>query len=172
MPITPQQSADFVAVSQQAANVTRQVRNAGRGDRRPARDVTAYVRTKQFNDNTVLALRRLSTTSAPKSRTTTQLRYIPQDQVRNFRNDMYLVSEALRVMQKSKQRPNLRCGHGGAGQLQEAHRPRDEVHSDMGEGCGRPGAWSGNDDRLEADRGDRRRKNRQRPSDLRPGRRG
>ena len=26
---------------------------------------------------------------------------IPQDQVRNFRNDMYLVSEALRLMQKS-----------------------------------------------------------------------
>jgi inorganic phosphate transporter, PiT family len=31
-----------------------------------------------------------------------ELRYIPQDQVRNFRNDMYLVSEALRIMQKSK----------------------------------------------------------------------
>jgi PiT family inorganic phosphate transporter len=30
-----------------------------------------------------------------------ELRSIPQDRVRNFRNDLYLVSEALRLMQKS-----------------------------------------------------------------------
>jgi PiT family inorganic phosphate transporter len=31
-----------------------------------------------------------------------ELKSIPQDQVRNFRNDMYLVSEAVRLMQKSQ----------------------------------------------------------------------
>src|SRR5580700_5373668 len=30
-----------------------------------------------------------------------QLKGVPQDKVRNFRNDMYVVSEALRLMQKS-----------------------------------------------------------------------
>ena len=30
-----------------------------------------------------------------------ELRNVPADQTRNFRNDMYLVSEALRIMQKS-----------------------------------------------------------------------
>ena len=32
-----------------------------------------------------------------------EMKKIPNDQVRNFRNDMYLVSEALRLMQKSHQ---------------------------------------------------------------------
>jgi hypothetical protein len=31
----------------------------------------------------------------------TDLARVPNDQVRNFRNDMYLTSEALRIMQKS-----------------------------------------------------------------------
>ena len=31
-----------------------------------------------------------------------ELKAVPQDKVRNFRNDMYVVSEALRLMQKSK----------------------------------------------------------------------
>ena len=30
-----------------------------------------------------------------------ELKDVPQDKVRNFRNDMYVVSEALRLMQKS-----------------------------------------------------------------------
>jgi PiT family inorganic phosphate transporter len=30
-----------------------------------------------------------------------QLKLVPQDQVRNFRNDMYVVSEALRLMKKT-----------------------------------------------------------------------
>jgi PiT family inorganic phosphate transporter len=32
-----------------------------------------------------------------------ELKGVPQDKVRNFRNDMYVVSEALRLMKKSKQ---------------------------------------------------------------------
>jgi PiT family inorganic phosphate transporter len=32
-----------------------------------------------------------------------ELKAVPQDRVRNFRNDMYVVSEALRLMQKSGQ---------------------------------------------------------------------
>ncbi len=32
-----------------------------------------------------------------------ELAKVPNDRVRNFRNDMYLVSEALRLMQKTHQ---------------------------------------------------------------------
>ena len=51
-----------------------------------------------------------------------ELKDVPQDQVRNFRNDMYVVSEALRLMQKSGKPAFHRGRHEGAGQLQEAHR--------------------------------------------------
>src|SRR5580698_468983 len=99
--ITPQQSADFIAISQQAANVLDKYVTPGAVVADPRDDVENYVRTKSFNDNTVLALRELINGISTEVANYHELRYIPQDQVRNFRNDMYLVSEALRTMQKS-----------------------------------------------------------------------
>ena len=63
----------------------------------PRDDVNNYVRTKNFTDNTILALRELINGISTEVANYKELRYIPQDQVRNFRNDMYLVSEALRL---------------------------------------------------------------------------
>ena len=99
--ITPQQSADFIAISQQAANVLDKYVKPGAVVGDPRDDIEAYVRTKQFNDNTVLALREMINGISNEVANYHELRYIPQDQVRNFRNDMYLVSEALRVVQKT-----------------------------------------------------------------------
>jgi len=99
--ITPKQSADFIAVSQQAANVLDKYVKPGAVVGDPREDVAAYVRTKEFSDNTVLALREMINGIATEVANYKELRYIPQDQVRNFRNDMYLVSEALRTMQKT-----------------------------------------------------------------------
>jgi PiT family inorganic phosphate transporter len=99
--ITPQQSVDFLAVSQQAANVLDKYVTPGAVIGDPRDDVAAYVRTKEFNANTVLALRELINGISTEVANYKELRYIPQDQVRNFRNDMYLVSEALRIMQKN-----------------------------------------------------------------------
>ncbi len=100
--ITPQQSADFIAISQQAANVLDKYVTPGAVIGDPRDDVSAYVRTKQFNDNTVLALRSLingiSTEVASYKSCATSRRI----RSRNFRNDMYLVSEALRMMKKSQ----------------------------------------------------------------------
>jgi len=100
--ITPQQSADFIAISQQAANVLDKYIKPGAVVGDPREDVANYVRTKNFTDNTVLAMRELVNGISTETANYKELRYIPQDQVRNFRNDMYLVSEALRIMQKSK----------------------------------------------------------------------
>jgi PiT family inorganic phosphate transporter len=99
--ITPQQSADFIAVSQQAAGVLDKYVTPGAVIGDPRDDVTAYVRTKEFTPNLTLALREMINGIATEVANYKELRYIPQDQVRNFRNDMYLVSEALRIMQKS-----------------------------------------------------------------------
>ena len=99
--ITARQSEDFVAVSQQAANILDKYVSptAVVGD--PHEEVSDYVRTKEFTPNTVLALRNLINDIGNEVTNYHELRLIPQDQVRNFRNDMYLVSEALRLMQKS-----------------------------------------------------------------------
>ena len=99
--ITTQQSADFVSVSRDAANAVNNYvsPDAVVGD--PREDVSNYVRTKQFTPNTVLALRTLINDIGNEVVNYKELRYIPQADVRNFRNDMYLVSEAIRLMQKS-----------------------------------------------------------------------
>jgi PiT family inorganic phosphate transporter len=99
--ITPQQSAEFIAISQQAANVLDKYVTPGAVVGDPRDDVSAYVRTKDFTPNTVLALREMVNGISDEVANYKELRYIPQERVRNFRNDMYLVSEALRIMQKS-----------------------------------------------------------------------
>src|SRR5262249_40356604 len=100
--VTKKQSEDFIAVSQQAAGIlNRHVDpSAVIGD--PREDVTAYVRTKEFTPNTMLALRELVGDIGNETALFGELSKVPNDRVRNFRNDMYLVSEALRLMQKNK----------------------------------------------------------------------
>jgi inorganic phosphate transporter, PiT family len=99
--INKQQSDDFIAVSQQAGNtLTKYVStNAVIADARD--EVTTYVRTKEFTPNTMLGLRELVNDIGNETVLFGELRKVPNDRVRNFRNDMYLVSEALRLMQKT-----------------------------------------------------------------------
>jgi len=99
--VTAAQSQDFIAVSQQAADtLTHYVSsNAVIGD--PRDDVTDYIRTREFTPNTMLALRELVTDIGNETALFKELKNVPNDRVRNFRNDMYLVSEALRLVAKS-----------------------------------------------------------------------
>ena len=99
--VTASQSADFIAVSQQAATALDSYVSPAAVIGDPREDVSNYVRTKEFTPNTVLALRTLINDIGTEVANYKELKSIPQDQVRNFRNDMYLVSEALRLMQKS-----------------------------------------------------------------------
>jgi PiT family inorganic phosphate transporter len=97
--VTPQQSQDFIAVSQQAAGVLDHYvsPNAVIGDARD--EVTDYIRTKEFTPNTVLAMRQLIADIGNETALFGDLSKVPNDRVRNFRNDMYLTSEALRLIQ-------------------------------------------------------------------------
>jgi len=101
--VTKKQSQDFIAVSQQAANTLSNYvsPNAVISDARE--DVTAFVRTKEFTPNTMLALRQLVGEIGNETALFGELAKVPNDRVRNFRNDLYLVSEALRLMQKTHQ---------------------------------------------------------------------
>jgi PiT family inorganic phosphate transporter len=99
--VTAQQSQDFIAVSRQAVETLNHyvVGSTVMGD--PREDVTDYVRTREFKPSTVLALRELVNDMANEMSIFKLLSKVPPERTRNFRNDMYLVSEALRLMQKS-----------------------------------------------------------------------
>jgi PiT family inorganic phosphate transporter len=99
--VTPGETADFVAVSTQTASVLGNYVSPAAvvGDSRE--EVTDYIRTKNFTPNTMLALRELVNGIGTEMALYKQLKAVPQEKVRNFRNDMYVVSEALRLMQKT-----------------------------------------------------------------------
>jgi PiT family inorganic phosphate transporter len=99
--VTARQSQDFIAVSKQAAESLNNYVSSDAVVGDPREEVTDYVRTKTFTPNTMLALRELVSDIGNETSLFHELKAIPQDRVRNFRNDMYLVSEALRLMQKS-----------------------------------------------------------------------
>jgi PiT family inorganic phosphate transporter len=101
--ITHKDSDNFIAVSQQTATVLSKyvTPDAVIGDDRE--EVTDYIRTRQFTPNTMLGLRQLVSDIGNETVLFGEMGKIPNDRVRNFRNDMYLVSEALRLMKKNNQ---------------------------------------------------------------------
>ncbi len=101
--VTAKQSQDFVTVSRQAVDVLNHYVKGASVMADPREDVTDYVRTREFKPSTTLALRELVGDMANEMSIFKLLANVPTDRTRNFRNDMYLVSEALRLMQKSGQ---------------------------------------------------------------------
>jgi PiT family inorganic phosphate transporter len=99
--MTAQETQDFVAVSTQTSEALGHYvsPSAVVGDSRD--EVTDYIRTKNFTPNTMLAMRELVNGIGTEMALYKDLKAVPQDKVRNFRNDMYVVSEGLRLMQKS-----------------------------------------------------------------------
>ena len=67
----------------------------------PTEDVTEYIASRSFKPGVTLALRQLVNDLSNEVAQFKELARVPADRVRNFRNDMYLVSEALRWMHKS-----------------------------------------------------------------------
>jgi len=99
--VTPRLTQDFVAVSQQAAQTLDKYVEASAVVGDPRDDVTEFIRTKEFKPTTMLAMRSLVNDIGTEMALFKDLAKVPNDNVRNFRNDMYLASEALRIMQKS-----------------------------------------------------------------------
>jgi inorganic phosphate transporter, PiT family len=99
--VTPRQTQDFIAVSQQAAHTLDKYVEASAIVGDPRDDVTEFIRSKEFKPNTMLAMRTLVNDIGTEMALFKDLAKVPHEQVRNFRNDMYLASEALRIMQKS-----------------------------------------------------------------------
>jgi PiT family inorganic phosphate transporter len=99
--ISAQDTQAFIAVSRQTAQVLDGYVMPGAIVGDPRQDVTDYIRDHDFKPNTMLALRQLVSGIGDEMAIYKDLKAVPPDDTRNFRNDMYVVSEALRLMQKS-----------------------------------------------------------------------
>jgi PiT family inorganic phosphate transporter len=101
--VTFKESQDFIAVSQQAAQALDRYVEPGAviGDARD--DLTDFIRTKHFTPNTMLAMRTLVNDVGTETSIYKELKNVPNDRVRNFRNDLYLLSEVLRITAKTGQ---------------------------------------------------------------------
>jgi PiT family inorganic phosphate transporter len=95
------QVQNFAAISEQAEQVFSHYvsPNAVIGDARS--ELTDYIRTKEFNQNTMLAARQLTEEVQNEVLLYKSLKSVPANQQQNVRNDMYVVSEALRLIAKN-----------------------------------------------------------------------
>ncbi len=99
--VTPAQTADFLAVSQQTVQVISKYVNPNAVVADTRDDIENYIRTKKFNDNTMLALRQEINDITNQVSGFNMLKNVPADRQGNIRNEMYLVSEAIRLVEKS-----------------------------------------------------------------------
>jgi PiT family inorganic phosphate transporter len=96
------QVVDFAAVSQQAANTLQGYVSPTGSVGDPRADIVRYLQTKKLEPETVAAEQQLVREISQEVTLYKSLAAVPSDQQGNVRNDMYLASEALRVMGKTK----------------------------------------------------------------------
>ena len=95
------QVQDFAAVSAQAVDAVNHYvdPSAVVGDTRD--EVTTYIRTKNFTPATMLAMRQLIGDISHEVSLYKALKDVPADDQANVRNDMYVISEAIRLWEKA-----------------------------------------------------------------------
>jgi PiT family inorganic phosphate transporter len=99
--VSPREAQDFIAVSRQAADVVGRYDEAHVSVDEPRRPIAEYIRSSVLTPATLPSVRRTITDIANELATYRDLRQVPPERVRNFRNDLYGVSEALRLMRKA-----------------------------------------------------------------------
>jgi inorganic phosphate transporter, PiT family len=101
--VTPADTQTFLAVAQQTSATLAKYTNGAPPSANPRADVEAYVRTHQLTPATVPALRQLTELIAHQVGASGSMAAVPQNIVDNVRNNMYVASEAIRLMDKAKQ---------------------------------------------------------------------
>jgi PiT family inorganic phosphate transporter len=102
--VTARDSQDFVAVSVMASQTLNKYATPGvTTPADPREGVTAYIRNRTIAPDTIGSIASLMGGVGQDMARYKELKAVPADQTRNFRNDMYLVGEALRIMEKSGQ---------------------------------------------------------------------
>ena len=102
--VTPGQIQDFIAVSAQAADtISRYAPADAPAVDDPRASLTEYVRTRKLSPATMPALAGMVRGVSTDLGRYKEFRNVPPEQTRNFRNDLYLVGEGLRLIQKTGQ---------------------------------------------------------------------
>jgi len=92
----------FITASEQAGHILDQhVDKTGILGADARTEVTDYIRTKQIQPDTVLALRELVEDLNHEVALYKEFKAVPPNQQTNVRNDMYVASEAIRLMEKN-----------------------------------------------------------------------
>ena len=99
--VTAQDIQEFIAASEQAGHILdRHVDKSGILGADARAEVTDYIRTKQLQPDTILALRELVEDLNHEVALYKVFKSVPAQDQTNVRNDMYVASEAIRLMQK------------------------------------------------------------------------
>jgi PiT family inorganic phosphate transporter len=100
--VTADDIQQFIAASEQAGHILdRHVDKTGILGEDARAEVTDYIRTKQLQPDTILALRELVEDVSHEVALYKVFKSVPAQEQANVRNDMYVASEAIRLMQKS-----------------------------------------------------------------------
>jgi inorganic phosphate transporter, PiT family len=101
--VTGKDVQQFIAASERAGTILdRHVDKTGILGANARTEVTDYIRTKQLQPDTVLALRELVEDLNHEVALYKEFKAVPPSQQTNVRNDMYVASEAIRLMEKYK----------------------------------------------------------------------
>ena len=99
--VSPMEMQSFLAASEQAGSILdRHIDPKGTLGSDPRAEVTDYIRTQKLQPDTILALRELVEGINHEVTLYKVFKSVPANQQTNVRNDMYLASEAIRLMLK------------------------------------------------------------------------
>lgn len=100
---TPSQTQTFIAVAHSASEVFARNSTGVAPVTDPRTELERYINSHELKPATIAALGQLTDAISGQVGHSTTLADVPQSAVNNVRNNMYLSSEALRVMAKAKQ---------------------------------------------------------------------
>ncbi|WP_250502727.1 inorganic phosphate transporter [Caballeronia sp. AZ7_KS35] len=100
--VTASETQTFVAVSRSASDVLQRYSNGAPPAADARAQVEKYVQTKTLAPDTIASLKRVVDSIEAQIRPSQTMAEVPQGNVRNVRNEMYIASEALRIMEKQK----------------------------------------------------------------------
>jgi PiT family inorganic phosphate transporter len=101
--VDPGETQGFAVTAHQASAVFAKYGGAAPRSGNPRADTEAYVSTRRMTPVTLSAMRQLTGAIADQIGASGSLAAVPGNVVDNVRNDMYLVSEAVRLMEKAGQ---------------------------------------------------------------------
>jgi PiT family inorganic phosphate transporter len=100
--VTAEETQTFIAVAHDATRALERYTNGVAAPAEPRAEVERFISTRTLSSTTVPALAALSGQVGDQVRSYGSLAAVPQSVVDNVRNNMYVVSEAIRLIDKQK----------------------------------------------------------------------